>query len=77
MFSFWYFPRSDSRPSNLKVNANVDGEINLRIQNLDSLMKNIKSFYLVSHGLPYLGFFNCRIFQQHRTLQLLIIKTYT
>ncbi|XP_072031647.1 girdin-like isoform X3 [Amphiura filiformis] len=35
----------DSRPSNLKVNTNVDGEINLRIQNLDTLLKNIKSFY--------------------------------
>ncbi|XP_072171523.1 girdin-like [Diadema setosum] len=36
----------DARPSSLRVNGEVNGEINLRIQNLDSLMKRIKSFYL-------------------------------
>ncbi|XP_041468126.1 girdin-like isoform X2 [Lytechinus variegatus] len=37
----------DTRPSSsLRVNGEVNGDINLRIQNLDTLMKKIKSFYL-------------------------------
>eukprot|EP00057_Strongylocentrotus_purpuratus_P030818 XP_782798.3 PREDICTED: girdin isoform X2 [Strongylocentrotus purpuratus] len=40
------FAQIDTRPSSLRVNGEVNGDINLRIQNLDSLMKKIKSFYL-------------------------------
>ncbi|XP_033632076.1 girdin-like isoform X2 [Asterias rubens] len=36
----------DPRPNALKVNREVNGEVNLRIQNLDTLLKNIKAFYL-------------------------------
>ncbi|XP_006824799.1 protein Daple-like, partial [Saccoglossus kowalevskii] len=35
----------DPRPTNIRVNREVNGDVNLRIQNLDTVMRNIKSYY--------------------------------
>ncbi|XP_078001237.1 girdin-like isoform X5 [Glandiceps talaboti] len=35
----------DPRPANMIVNREVNGDVNLRIQNLDNVLRNIKSYY--------------------------------
>lgn len=42
------FPCSrDPRPSNQRIHKHVNNDVNLRIQNLSVLVRNIKSYYQV------------------------------
>uniref|UniRef100_A0A452SFF4 HOOK N-terminal domain-containing protein n=1 Tax=Ursus americanus TaxID=9643 RepID=A0A452SFF4_URSAM len=40
----------DPRPSNQRINKHVNNDVNLRIQNLTILVRNIKTYYQVSPG---------------------------
>lgn len=37
----------DPRPSNQRINKHVNNDVNLRIQNLSILVRNIKTYYQV------------------------------
>lgn len=45
-FPFFSFSR-DPRPSNQRINKHVNNDVNLRIQNLTILVRNIKTYYQV------------------------------
>uniref|UniRef100_A0A803TGQ5 Coiled-coil domain containing 88C n=1 Tax=Anolis carolinensis TaxID=28377 RepID=A0A803TGQ5_ANOCA len=40
----------DPRPTNQRVNEHVNNDVNLRIQNLTILIRNIKTYYQVTHN---------------------------
>lgn len=41
----------DPRPSNQRINKHVNNDVNLRIQNLSILVRNIKTYYQVGCAL--------------------------
>lgn len=40
-------PTRDPRPTNQRINKHVNNDVNLRIQNLTILVRNIKTYYQV------------------------------
>ncbi|CAH6849102.1 Ccdc88c [Phodopus roborovskii] len=40
----------DPRPNNQRINKHVNNDVNLRIQNLSILVRNIKTYYQVTHN---------------------------
>ena len=45
-------PRRDPRPTNQRINKHVNNDVNLRIQNLTILVRNIKTYYQVRRSSP-------------------------
>lgn len=46
-------PRTrDPRPTNQRINKHVNNDVNLRIQNLTILVRNIKTYYQVRRSSP-------------------------
>lgn len=49
-FPFSSFFSRDPRPTNQRINKHVNNDVNLRIQNLTILVRNIKTYYQVRTG---------------------------
>lgn len=49
----------DPRPTNQRINKHVNNDVNLRIQNLTILVRNIKTYYQVRAGNPVPLEFDC------------------
>lgn len=45
-------PTRDPRPTNQRINKHVNNDVNLRIQNLTILVRNIKTYYQVRRSSP-------------------------
>lgn len=48
----FYPPTRDPRPTNQRINKHVNNDVNLRIQNLTILVRNIKTYYQVRRSSP-------------------------
>ena len=51
-FSSFFIPTRDPRPTNQRINKHVNNDVNLRIQNLTILVRNIKTYYQVRRSSP-------------------------